>query len=255
MHMKSLITIILGLALLGPTAAAAMGPVDVSAEVGYFGHYLWRGMTLTDNVVLQPELSAALGGFGLGLWGNFDADNTDGTNGFNEYDVTVSYGVGLPMASLDLGFVHYALPNASDLNTTEAFASASAGVLLSPTLTVYRDVDLFEGWYWEAGVGHGLPLAPSASLDLAARVGLGSAHYLKGYFPGAVSKALETGTTANSMTDVSFTLSIPWHPTPLATVTPSFSWSTLMNDASVSVEETGGDTSTVVWGLSTAVSF
>lgn len=253
--MKSLIAMILGLALLGPTAAAAMGPVDLGAEVGYFGRYLWRGLTLTDNAVLQPELSAGMGGFGLALWGNLDADNADGASGFDEYDVTVSYGVGLPKASLDLGVVYYALPDASDQNTTEAFASASAGVLLSPTLTVYRDLDLVDGWYWEAGVGHGLPLSPGASLDLAARVGLGSAQYLNGYFPGAVSKALEAGTTASSMTDLSFSLSVPWHPTPLATVTPSLSWSTLLEDASASVEDAGGDTDTVVWGVSAAVSF
>ncbi|MBK6733659.1 MAG: hypothetical protein IPG61_06140 [bacterium] len=253
--MRSINKLVLCLALLAPIAAAAMGPVDLNAEVGYYGSYNWRGMTLVDGPVVQPELSAGLGGFGVSLWGNVDADDADGTSGFNEYDVTVSYGAGVPMASVDLGFIYYALPDASEQNTTEAFASASAGVLFSPTLTVYRDLDQVDGWYWQAGVSHGLPLSPAANVDVAARVGAGSDRYLQGYFPTAVSKALDDGTTASSLTDLSFTLSVPWHPTPLATVTPSVSWSTLMDDASTSVEDAGGDADALVWGVSAAVSF
>lgn len=253
--MKSILTLVAGLMLLVPAVAAAMGPVDLSAEVSWFGRYMWRGMTLQDAPVVQPELSASLGGFGLSVWGNVDADNADGASGLDEYDITVSYGVGLPVASLDFGVVYYALPDASEQNTAEAFASASAGVLLSPTLTVFRDVDLVDGWYWEAGVSHGLPLSPAANVEVAARLGAGSDRYLQGYFPTAVSKALEEGTTASSLTDLAFTLAVPWQPTPMATVTPSVTWSTLMDDASLSVEEAGGDGDTLVWGVSAAVSF
>lgn len=253
--MKSILILVVGLIVLVPAVAPAMGPVDLSAEVGWFGRYLWRGMTVNDAPVVQPELSASLGGFGLSVWGNVDADDADGASGLNEYDITVSYGVGLPAASLDVGVIYYALPDASEQNTAEAFASASAGVLLSPTLTVYRDVDLVDGWYWEAGVSHGLPLSPAAGVEVAARLGVGSDRYLQGYFPTAVSKALESGTTASSLTDLAFTLAVPWQPTPLATVTPSVTWSTLMDDASTSVEEAGGDGDTLVWGVSAAVSF
>jgi len=228
--MKSIITLVAGLVLMVPAVAAAMGPVDLSAEVGWFGRYLWRGMTVNDAPVVQPELSATVGGFGLSVWGNVDADDADdadGASGLNEYDITVSYGVGLPVASLDVGFIYYALPDASEQNTAEAFASASAGVLLSP----------------------------AAGVEVAARLGAGSDRYLQGYFPTAVSKALEEGTTAGSLTDLAFTLAVPWQPTPLATVTPSVTWSTLMDDASTSVEEAGGDGDTLVWGVSAAVSF
>ncbi|MBM4130994.1 hypothetical protein FJ250_08190 [bacterium] len=253
--MKSMITLVTGLALLVPTVAAAVGPVDLSAEVGWFGRYLWRGMTLQDTPVVQPELSASLGGFGLSVWGNVDADGADGASGFNEYDFTVSYGVGLPVASLDIGLVYYTLPDASEQNTAEAYASASAGVLLSPSLTVYRDVDQIDGWYWEAGLSHGLPLSPGANVEMTARLGAGSDRYLEGYFPTAVSKALETGDAASSLTDAAFTVAVPWQATPLATITPSVTWSTLLEDASASVEDEGGDSDTLVWGLSAAISF
>ena len=254
--MRSINKLILCLALLAPIAAAAMGPVDLNAEVGYYGSYNWRGMTLMDGPVVQPELSAGLGGFGLSLWGNLDADDADGTSGFNEYDVTVSYGVGVPMASVDLGFIYYSLPDASEQNTTEAFASASAGVLLvAHTDRVPRPRP-----------GRRLVLAgrrePWPAAVAGRERGRGRARRRRlGPLPGratspaAVSKALDEGTTASSLTDLSFTLSVPWHPTPLATVTPSVSWSTLMDDASTSVEDAGGDADALVWGVSAAVSF
>ena len=250
--MRSLITIFLGLALLGPTAAAAMGPLDLSAEVGLFDRYLWRGITVSDDFVVQPELSASVGGFGLAVWANSDADDADGTSGIDKYDVTLSYGLSLPMLSLDLGFIYYSFPEASDANTTEAYASASAGVLLSPSLTVYRDLDAVDGWYWEAGVNHGLTLSPAFTVDLAARLGLGSERYLAGYFPGA---ALVEDPAASSLTDAMLTLSLPWHPVPMLTVTPSAGWSTLLDDAGTLTEDAGGETDATVLGLTASVSF
>ena len=253
--MRSKFLALAGLLLLVPATGLAVGPLDLNAEVGCYGHYLWRGMTLTDGAVVQPELSAEVAGFGLNLWGNLNAQDPAGNHSFNEYDVTVSYGVGLPVASLDLGVIYYALPNASDANTAEAFATASASLPLSPSLSVYRDVDQIDGWYWEAGVSRGMTLAPGASLDLTARAGLGSDRYLAGYFPAAASKALDTGTTASSLTDYSVTAALPWHPTPLATITPSLSWCSLVKDAGASVEAAGGTKGALVWGIAASVGF
>ncbi len=253
--MRSTFLALAGLLLLVPGAVLAVGPLDLSAEVGCFGHYMWRGMTLTDGTVVQPEVSAEVAGFGLSLWGNMNADDPDGDSGFNEYDITVSYGLGLPKASLDLGVVYYALPDASEQNTAEAFASASAGVLLSPTLTVYRDVDLVEGWYWEAGLSHAVALSPGANLELSARAGLGSDQYMAGYFPVFIDKALADQAATSSLTDYSFTAALPWNPAPLATITPSLSWTSLLNDASDVVDAAGGDTGTLVWGVTASVSF
>lgn len=253
--MRSTFLVLTGLLLLVPGAVLAVGPLDLSAEVGCYGHYLWRGMTLTDGTVVQPEVSAEVAGFGLSLWGNLNADDPSGDSSLNEIDVTVSYGLGLPVASLDLGVVYYSLPDASEQNTAEAFASASANLLLSPTLSVYRDVDLVEGWYWEAGLSHGVVLSPGASLDLSARAGLGSERYMAGYFPLASAKALGDEATTSSLTDYSITAALPWHPAPMATITPSLSWCSLLNDASDVVDAGGGDTGTLVWGVSASVGF
>jgi hypothetical protein len=41
---------------------------------------------------------------------------------------------------------------------------------------------------------------------------------------------------------------------PLATITPSLSWSTLLGDAGTNIEDAGGDND-MAWGLTAAVSF
>lgn len=258
--MRSKILALAGLLLLVPGAVLAVGPLDLSAEVACYGHYMWRGMTLTDGAVVQPEVAAEVAGFGLSLWGNVNADDPAGDNSLNEVDVTVSYGLGLPVASLDLGVVYYSLPDASEQNTAEAFATASAGVALSPTLSVYRDVDQVDGWYWEAGLSHAVALSPGASLQLSTRAGLGSDRYMAGYFPvftakALTDKALTDQAAASSLTDYSITAALPWHPAPMATITPSLTWSSLLNDASDVVDAAGGDTGTLVWGVSASVGF
>jgi hypothetical protein len=65
---------------------------------------------------------------------------------------------------------------------------------------------------------------------------------------------LAEGAAAGSLTDASFTLALPWNPVPLATITPSLSWSTLLGDAGTNIEDAGGDND-MAWGLTAAVSF
>ena len=50
--MKSITTLTLGLALLVPAVAAAMGPVDLNAEVGYFGRdeFPWERTDLAAKI-------------------------------------------------------------------------------------------------------------------------------------------------------------------------------------------------------------
>ena len=60
-------------------------------------------------------------------------------------------------------------------------------VLLSPTVSVYYDIDEVNGLYATFGVSHSFPLGEvvkgiSPSLDLSGSVGYGSSNYNEGYF-------------------------------------------------------------------------
>lgn len=266
--MKSILTILTILsALVLLTYAhpsAAVGPLDVEAEVGLYSKYVWRGMIETDEAVLQPVLSADLLGFGAEIWTNLDLtdvnkdhDHPDGYRGkCNEISYTLSYGISLPVVQLGAGVVHYTYPNTPEPATTEVFAVAGADVLLAPTLAVYYDLDEIDGGYVSFGLSHGLPMSPVASLELAASLGYGTGDYVAGYFPFTADAADKADTNAGAgPMDFLATVSLPYRPLDIVTISPSLSYTTLLGDAQDVVEAAGGDKDAVVAGISAGLSF
>lgn len=261
---KILLIALTGLLTLGAvTPVLAFGPVDIEAELPLYSKYVWRGTNLVDDYVLQPNLELGLFGFTLGLWGNLELSDVNGTSGdFTEIDYTLGYTLGLAIVELGAGFIHYNYPNASQFNTTEFYIYGQANVLLSPTLYIYQDIDRFKGAYWAASIGHGVKVGESTQVDLTAGLGLGSESYLQGYFPVDPSLPWEPEfSTGASSTDYFIDAKLPFHPIPFLTIAPSVTWTSLLGDAKKSVDAApddtvySGKTSNFYWGLSAAFSF
>ena len=223
-------------------ASAQLTP-DVSAGAGLFSKYTWRGLVVTDGPVLQPTASLGLGTASVGLWANVDLDDANQRAGeITEVDAWLEYGLGLGLVDVAAGVVHYGYPDAEG-DTTELYAVGSVGVLLSPTLSLYRDLDAVDGLYANLAISHGLALTPEHTLDLAAGLGLGDADHNAGYYAGADGGAA----------DASLTASWTWQPLPTLSVTPQVSWVTLLGDASDAMDTAGADTDAVVFGVSAAL--
>jgi len=258
--MKTLLTIALvTLLITGATSALALGPLDASAELGVFSKYVWRGIVVNPETVLQPDLNVSFLGFGLDIWANMDlTDQYEMSGEFNEVDYTLYYELPLPLVDLGAGFIYYDFPNTEYNSTTEFYISAAVNVILSPSLAVYQDIDQIKGAYWEAGISHGLELSPGLSLDLGANLGLGSKGYMNGYF-GVIPDPSEplgvTAFTSATMSNFLFTADLPWHPLPIVTITPSAAYSTLLGDAKDSVDLVEGDTDAFYVGLTAALAF
>lgn len=263
--MKKLLLIALtGLLAAGTAAPAlALGPVDVEAELPLYSKYVWRGMTLTDDYVLQPSLDVGLFGFTLGVWTNMDLTDVNKEEGeFREINYTLGYNLSLAIIELGAGFIYYDYPDIPRENTSEFYLSGKANVLLSPTLVIYQDIDHYKGGYWAASVGHGFGVGESTKVDLTAGLGLGSENYIKGYFPVdpdlAWNPEFSTGTSA---TDYFLDARVPFHPIPFLTISPSVTWTSLLGDAKSSVAAVpdssyySGKTSAFYWGLSAKFSF
>ena len=142
-----------------------------SADLSVLSKYVWRGYELSDDsLVLQPSVTVGYKGFALNLWGNLDSDlvGTDKAE-WTETDMTLSYDWALGPVSMGVGYIYYALDNAND--TKEVYLSAGLDVLLSPTLTIYRDISEFPGWYLNLGISHSFQLPHDISLDLSGSVG------------------------------------------------------------------------------------
>jgi Bacterial protein of unknown function (Gcw_chp) len=179
-----------------PREAAAQA--EVGAQLDLFSSYVWRGVTLTNKPVAQPDLwisfPAGSASITVGGWSNIDLGKYDdpendisesgGLSSFNyaEFNPYAEVGFTSGKASITGGVVGYIYPNDldeapnggldSETNTWEVYGSVGFDVPLAPELTVYYDVDKVSGAYVEGGVSHSLALGESHTLDLGGLVGV-----------------------------------------------------------------------------------
>jgi hypothetical protein len=258
-NLKATLALVLLLGILLPATGQAMGPLNLNAEVAAHSKYMWRGIIITDDWVVQPSLSASVLGFGVNFWGNLDLSDANDTEfKLNEVDYTLTYGLPLPLLDLEGGLIHYRFPNTDTDATTELYLSAAANVLFSPRIAVYRDLDAFKGTYWELGASHGMPLSDVFNVELDAVLGLGSKGYLEGYF--GVSNPVgeipdELNFTGASMSNMSVTVGVPYPLIPFVKVTPSVSYHTLLGDPADARDATDADKDALVFGVTAAFNF
>lgn len=191
-----------GVLMLGALAApaSASGQVVLTSDAGAFNAYVWRGVTLTNQVVLQPDAYLSIpagGGSGvLGVWGSIDAGRYDdpvndlseggGTSGFNATEIDVwaeySHSLGTGLTGT-LGGLLYLFPNeaglTNDLNrTVEVYGKLQVAAPLSPKLAAWYDVDKVKGLYLEGSVAQtlagikGFPVTVGALAGFSASQGI-----------------------------------------------------------------------------------
>jgi uncharacterized protein (TIGR02001 family) len=171
----------------GASAEETKGPA-VSADVTVASKYVWRGLRLTDDPVLQPSLTVDYKGLGLNIWGNTDLTDVNGTPGeINELDYTLSYSFSVDKVDLSIGVIQYTFPHTDFEPTTEIYGTAGLSVLLSPTVSVYYDSDEVGGLYGTFGVSHSFPLGEvikgiSPSLDLSGSIAYATSDWNEGYY-------------------------------------------------------------------------
>ena len=172
---KKLITGITAAALLLtaglPAAMAEEEMPTADASVSIYSDYVWRGFGLSDDsIVIQPSMTVGYKGFAANLWGNLDTDYFATNDAkYNETDITLSYDGAYEKLGYGIGYIYYALDATDD--TQEIYGTLSYDMLLSPTLTIYYDVDTFSGLYYVTfGISHSFAIGEKNSLDLGALV-------------------------------------------------------------------------------------
>lgn len=119
------------------------------ASLAIYSDYLWRGIRLSDGIVLQPSVSTKYKGFGATVWANWDEKQNEMT----ETDALVNYTYDMNRYKLTAGYIYYSwrfktgqpagnLPG----HTQEIFASVGYDApLVSPKLTLYLDIENGDG--------------------------------------------------------------------------------------------------------------
>ena len=212
---------------LGITAGAFAEETErpsVSADVAVSSKYVWRGLILTDDPVLQPSLTVGYKGLGLNIWANTDLTDGNGTPGeINELDYTLDYSFSVKQVNLGVGVIQYTFPHTDFEPTTELYGTAALDVLLAPTVKIYWDVDEVGGVYGTLGIGHSFPLKEvkgiSSSLDLSGSLGYATSGWNEGYY----------GVHSSGLVDLLLTVGLPISIDGHLSITPYISYSQLID--------------------------
>lgn len=219
--MKGLKSIILAVVMMIAVSgnAYAEGPkVSGSAAVDVMSRYVWRGLTLSKQFVIQPSVGITYEGFGASLWSNYDTKASES----NETDYTLSYSFSIGKFNLGVGYIYYSLDGIPD--TQEIYFSAGYDTFLKPTLTYYQDIEEGKGGFLVASIGHSIELSKDVNLNLGA-----SASY---NFKNAVMGFDGNGNKFNNLYngEVSASVNIPVSKAIVVTPKAAYSFA-LSNDA------------------------
>ncbi len=168
----SLILLVAVLLILPSVVVRADDVPETDLSFSLLSAYIWRGFELSkDSMVVQPSATFSWQGFSANLWGNWDTDlydgkpeNLEGHDNYNETDITFSYSRDFGMVGAEAGYIYYALDQASD--SQEFYLAGTLNVLLSPTLTIYREFAHYPSTYIEFAVSHSFELPRRISLDI-----------------------------------------------------------------------------------------
>jgi len=235
-----------------------------SADVAVLSKYVWRGQELSrGSIVIQPSMTISYKGFSGNLWGNLDTDKyveSGEDHKWNETDLTLSYGKEFGMLSVEGGYIYYALDGVDD--TQEIFLALGLDALLSPSLTVYKDIDNAQHYYFLLGISHAFEITEKVSLELS-----GSISYLlsddKDAYP-EIDNYASTGDEFKNFHDGVISASLPIAVTKYITITPSLSYTfPLSSDASDEMEwrsagfraKTTGDDNFIYGGVTVSMAF
>jgi hypothetical protein len=244
--------------------AESPGWIGGSADLAVFSGYLWHGMLINDEPVLQPALTLEVKDFAFGIWGNCDLTDaaTDDAPAFTEVDFSASYSFNLTQFDFSLGYSQYTYPNTfieeeqddgtvarqdpEDTRLVYATAGLSEGVVV-PSLTVEYGFSHEETLYASLGLVYERELAETLAVEVSGSLAWGSGGYHSVNFD--VDEA--------ALSDATLGVSLIWSPTDQFSLTGSVTGSYLVSDTIADAAEAGGYDSPEAWvgGLAASYSF
>ena len=231
-------------------AGLAEDKVTGEIDLSVLNAYIWRGYEQTRNsVVVQPSATVSYKGFSVNVWGNLDTKPYSAANAnygakYTETDYTVSYSKKFGILQVTPGYIYYALGapfagGTAPLDSQELFVTLGLDTILSPTLTVYKEIDHYHQWYFLLGASHTIEFNKMISLKLAA-----SASYListdETTYAKFDSNALPTTDKYSNFHDGTVSASLPIAVYKTLSVTPTISYVfPLCNDAKYEMQGRG----------------
>lgn len=171
-------------------APAEESALSVDLNVAFMSDYMFRGQNLYDGTSIQPYIGVGydtgygtIGGYN---WMHISADGNTNVEEFFEMDWGLTYELpAFDPFTLTIGNLWYTYPNDEDdiEGTSEGFVSLAfddseynSFYTINPKITVSRDWDVYENWYYELNFSHtyeggslpdGVTLSPYVTLGFA----------------------------------------------------------------------------------------
>lgn len=229
------IGMVLCVLIAGAGQAAAEDKLEVGVDLTHAERYIWRGIPLNQEYVLQPSLTVGKSGFYVNFWSNLDMTDYgdskkigygDETGNATEIDFSAGYEQSFDKVTLGFGFINYTFPHTGLAATTEVYGSIGLDVPLSPSLTAYVDEDAAEGAsYVSLDIGHSFGLwesgDASVAFDLSGHLGYADGKWVRTYY-GINKDARFNDWSASAALPVSFGYGV--------SLTPAYVYSSLMTD-------------------------
>jgi len=164
-------------ALSALVSVPAVKAAEASVGLDVKSAYVFRGVTLNENVVAQPYLEVSGLPIDLGVWANFDVESDDARgytdSQFSEVDIYGSYSLPIEAVDASIGYTEYTYPNGDLEADREVSLSVGLDVPLAPSVGVYYGLDggIEENIYAQLGIGHDIELSEAIGLSLGGVVG------------------------------------------------------------------------------------
>lgn len=197
---------------------------SISLDLAYVTKYVWRGIPINEDPVVQPSLTYEhKSGLSLNLWGNIDTtDVADRKWDLTEIDYTLNYAWKCGGYEMTAGVGAYVFPGSDTPTTAEVYSSICFGGKLTPTLQVYYDFVKADGFYASLSTGYecGLSYSKAApTLGLSAKLSYGTGNH----------NSYNYGVDTSGFTDLLLGAALPIKVGSKITVTPSINYATIIN--------------------------
>jgi len=174
--------------------------LEVSGELNFSSLYMWRGITLDGDAVIQPGLylktkDSKFGSLKFGIWFSTDIENKDNLKS-EETDYIVDYTYSFSFMSASLGHIYYDFPDALPADgASKGFSREFYGgitffkLLFSPSVFYYHDYGRKEdggghGSYTVISLSYSIPVRAfdkyDCSIDLSGHAGFNNKQYYRG---------------------------------------------------------------------------
>lgn len=167
-----------------PQGVKLSEPLNWGVSADLNSKYLWRGVSVNEGLVVQPDIYASWRNLTAGIWSNITLYDRHNLTREREFDFYLEYSWSLGNLIVDHSFMLFWYPGQEDSPTTGELYLGMTYPLGDISLTTVIAADLIEylgSLYFEHGIAYEKELGDCFSFATSAVLGWGNARFNDAY--------------------------------------------------------------------------